>query len=218
MYLATIIKNMLQTVSISHKYKGTQRFNFPDIICNPKETMLVLGSSGVGKTTLLHILAGILKPLSGDVLIHDKSLYKLSGNQLDKYRGQNIGLVFQKPHFVQSITAEENLMLSQKMAGQNIDKTFVNQLLDKLNISNRKASKTYLMSQGEQQRLSIARAIINNPKVILADEPTSALDDENCDQVISLLQSQAEEVNASLIIVTHDNRLKKIFTNITELN
>jgi len=209
---------MLQTVSLFHQYKGTQRFDFPDINCNPSETILVLGKSGVGKTTLLHILAGILMPKGGEVHINNKSLYNLSGNQLDKFRGQNIGLVFQKPHFVQSISAEENLLLSQKVAGQPIDRKSVSNLFDKLNISGRKNAKAFQMSQGEQQRLSIARALINKPKVILADEPTSALDDDNCNNVISLLQQQAIDVNASLVIVTHDNRLKNIFSNYIELS
>lgn len=180
--------------------------------------MLILGQSGVGKTTLLHILAGILKPQEGQVYIGDKALYGLSGNQLDKFRGQHIGLVFQKPHFVQSITAEENLLLTQKMAGQPTDKKLADSLLSKLNIGHRKSAKAYKMSQGEQQRLSIARAIINRPKVILADEPTSALDDKNCEKVIDLLKEQAEEVKASLLIVTHDNRLKDIFSNYIELS
>ena len=208
---------MLKTAALSHSYTGSQRFDFPDLKCNSSESILVLGESGVGKTTLLHILAGILKPTEGEVLVNDASLYKLSGNKLDKFRGQNIGLVFQKPHFVQSISAEENLLLSQKMAGQSSDKSKIESLLSSLNIDHRAGAKPHTMSQGEQQRLSIARALINSPKIILADEPTSALDDKNCQQVVDLLQVQSSEVGASLIIVTHDNRLKDIFPNYVEL-
>ena len=107
---------MLSTKELAHKYKGTTGFSFPDFHCNPAETLLVLGQSGVGKTTLLHILAGILKPAKGEVLINDTSLYKQSSNALDTFRGQNIGLVFQKPHFVNAISARENLILAQSMA------------------------------------------------------------------------------------------------------
>lgn len=209
---------MIKTTNILHQYSSQQRFSFPDLNCNTSETLLVLGQSGVGKTTLLHILAGILKPKQGEVIIDNVSLYKQSGNKLDKFRGKNIGLVFQKPHFVQSITAEENLLLTQKMAGQRIDKKKVKDLLDRLGIEKRKGAKSHQMSQGEQQRLSIARALINEPKVILADEPTSALDDNNCEEAIKLLSFHAEEVNASLIVVTHDNRLKDTFSNQLILN
>jgi len=209
---------MINTTGISHKYSGSQRFEFPDIICNSSETLLVLGESGVGKTTLLHILAGILKPIAGEVFIEGTSIYKLSGNKLDKFRGANIGLVFQKPHFVQSVSAEENLLLAMKMAGSSPDKGLAKNLLESLNIYNRKNAKTYEMSQGEQQRLSIARALINSPKVILADEPTSALDDSNCKEAIDLLSYHANNVGASLIVVTHDNRLKDQFVNQVNLN
>jgi len=209
---------MIKTSNILHHYSKEQRFSFPDLNCNTSETLLVLGQSGVGKTTLLHILAGILKPKEGKVIIDSVSLYEQSGNKLDKFRGKNIGLVFQKPHFVQSISAEENLMLTQKMAGQKIDRKKVQNLLERLGIQKRKTAKAHQMSQGEQQRLSIARALINDPKVILADEPTSALDDNNCMEAIKLLSFHAEEVNASLIVVTHDNRLKDTFSNQLILN
>lgn len=208
---------MLKTTEISHTYDKKLSFKFPDISCESGQTLLVLGQSGVGKTTLLHILAGILKPNKGNVAIENTNIYKLSGNKLDKFRGQNIGLVFQKPHFVQSISAEENLFLAQKMAGNKLDKKYVSELLDTLNLGRRKNAKTYEMSQGEQQRLSIARALINKPKVILADEPTSALDDQNCEEVIKLLENHSEMVNASLVVVTHDNRLKEFFNNKVEL-
>ena len=209
---------MLKTNALSHQYSGTQRFDFPDINCTATETLLVLGQSGVGKTTLLHILAGILQPQNGNVLINEQSLYSMPSHKRDKFRGQNIGLVFQKPHFVQSLSAVENLLLTQKMAGKKIDKNEVVSLMEKLNISERGAAKTYEMSQGEQQRLSIARALINKPQIILADEPTSALDDQNCNEVIRLLEQHAHEVQASLIVVTHDNRLKRLFQNFIELN
>ncbi len=208
---------MLKTSGITHAYDEKLKFNFPDINCGNSQTLLVLGQSGVGKTTLLHILAGILKPNQGEVIIEDTNIYKLSGNKLDKFRGQNIGLVFQKPHFVQSVSAEENLLLAQKMAGNNLDKKYASELFETLNLGHRKNAKTYEMSQGEQQRLSIARALINKPKVILADEPTSALDDKNCEEVIKLLERHSEIVNASLIVVTHDNRLKDFFNNKVEL-
>ena len=177
------------------------------------ETLLILGKSGVGKTSLLHILSGILKPKTGEVFIGDQSLYELRGSRLDKFRGRNIGIVFQKPHFVKSINAIDNLLLTQKISGCPVNKSAALNLLSRLNIDHRKDAQVYQMSQGEQQRLSIARALINSPKVIFADEPTSALDDEHCNEVIKLLEERAKEANASLVVVTHDNRLKTFFHN-----
>ena len=217
LYLSYINNYMLKTNSISHSYAEGNAFKFPDIHCSSQDALLVLGKSGAGKTTLLHILAGILSPEEGEVILDGTSLYSMNSKKLDRFRGQNIGLIFQNPHFVQSISAEENLLLSQKMADQKQDKSKVKTILEKLNIYGRKDAKNYQMSQGEQQRLSIARALINDPKVILADEPTSALDDYNCQSVIQLLQAQSQEVGAALIIVTHDNRLKNIFHNCIEI-
>lgn len=209
---------MLKTTQISHSYKGTQRFNFPEINCGESENLLILGRSGVGKTTLLHILGGILKPMEGKVSISEQDIYGLSGNKLDKFRGRNIGIVFQKPHFVQSVSAEDNLLLAQKMAGQPSDRKKARELLERLDLVHRAGSQTRKMSQGEQQRLSIARAVINSPKLILADEPTSALDDHNCREVVALLEHQSQNLNAALVIVTHDNRLKDYFKNHIELS
>lgn len=204
---------MLITRNLSHQYKGSQRFAFPEINCNGSDTLLVLGKSGVGKTTLLHILAGILPPTEGEVIVDGISLYEQKSSALDAYRGKHIGLIFQKPHFVQSISATENLSLAQSLIGQIVNKNKINGLLDQLGISHRASAKTHTMSQGEQQRLSIARALINQPKVLLADEPTSALDDDSCNEVISLLKEQASAAQAALVIVTHDQRLKDVFSN-----
>ena len=131
---------------------------------------------------------------------------------MDHFRGKNIGIVFQKSYFVRALTVEENLALTQKLAGLPVSKNRIKELLDRLNIGHKLNSKTDSLSQGEQQRVAIARALINKPAIILADEPTSALDDHNCDQVIDLLVKQAQEEQATLLIVTHDGRLKDQFS------
>lgn len=209
---------MLATSHLAHAYSSQQRFVFPDISCKSGQTLLILGSSGVGKTTLLHILAGILKPKEGNVNIDNTNLYNLSTRALDQYRGQHIGLIFQKPHFVQSVSARENLLLAQNMANKSPNLNKISQLLTALNIDHKGEAKTHRMSQGEQQRLSIARAMVNDPKLILADEPTSALDDKNCNEVVQLMRTQADAANAALVIVTHDQRLKDLFPDHIELS
>lgn len=206
-------KRMLQTNQLNFSYDKKNQFQFPDIKCGAGENWLLLGQSGSGKTTLLHLLAGLLHPTSGKVEIGGTDTSTLSAGELDRFRGNKIGIVFQKPHFIKSLTVGENLALAQKLAGQPVDNQRIMDLLARLNIGEKINKKPQNLSQGEQQRASIARAVINRPALILADEPTSALDDLNTKEVIDLLEEQAAEVNATLLIVTHDSRLKDRMEN-----
>jgi len=202
---------MLQTNQLHFSYTGAQTLTFPDFTCEKGEQWLLLGQSGSGKTTLLHLLGGLLSPTKGSVKIGDTDLKSLSTAALDKFRGKNVGIIFQKAHFVKSLTVQENLVLAQQLAGVAIDKQRIADLLNRLNVGHKLHAKTNELSQGEQQRVAIARAIVNQPTGILADEPTSALDDENCEEVIRLLEEQAAAVGATLLVVTHDGRLKERF-------
>ena len=200
---------MIETKSLEFSYDNSFVFKFPDIKLKSNENLLVLGNSGIGKSTLLHNLAGILRPKSGSIKIFDQDISKLSELELDKFRGQNIGIIFQRSHFVNSLTVGEKLELAQFLGRNkkgNIKETLNNlKILDKIN------KKPKELSQGERQRASIALAIINSPKLILADEPTSSLDDTNCSNVIKILKEQALKYQAQLIVITHDSRLKKHF-------
>jgi len=208
---------MVYTSDISYKYPGQEPINFQSFDCKENSHWLLLGQSGCGKTTLLHLLAGLLKPTSGSIKIADTDITTLNTGKLDHFRGQHIGVVFQKPHFVQSLTVVENLRLAQYLAGAKEDDKRIKSLLESLNLGHKLKVKPRELSQGEQQRVAIARAIVNQPKVILADEPTSALDDANALEVIQLLESQANEQKATLLIVTHDQRLKDHFPNRIQL-
>jgi len=137
----------------------------------------------------------------------------LNGSALDKFRGQNIGIIFQQNHFVDALTVLENVILAQSLAGQRTNKKAALDLLVRLNIGHKANINIRELSQGEKQRVAIARALINKPKVILADEPTSALDDINCEEVLNLLHEQAKAVGSALIVVTHDTRLKDKIAN-----
>ena len=200
---------MIETNSLEFSYDNSFVFKFPDIKLKSNENLLVFGNSGIGKSTLLHNLAGILRPKSGSIKIFDQEISKLSELELDKFRGQNIGIIFQRSHFVNSLSVGENLELAQFLGRNkkgNIKETLNNlKILDKIN------KKPKELSQGERQRASIALAIINSPKLILADEPTSSLDDTNCSNVIKILKEQALKYQAQLIVITHDSRLKKHF-------
>jgi lipoprotein-releasing system ATP-binding protein len=203
---------MLRTEKLQFSYDHGPSFNFPDIHCGKGEHLLIIGESGKGKTTLLHLLAGILKPTSGSVNILENNTTGMSDAALDKFRGKNIGIVFQTAYFVESMKVLDNLVLPAYLTGQTIDKEKAKSALSRLHLEHKISSMPAQLSIGEQQRVSIARAIMNEPAVILADEPTSALDDKNAEEVIALLEDQASRHGSALIIVTHDKRLKDRFS------
>ena len=203
---------MIKTESLKFSYDGKKYFDFPDINLDSGENLLIIGNSGIGKTTLLHLLAGILKPESGSINISGTDISKFSDTELDKFRGDNIGIVFQKPHFISSLTINENLKLAKYLSPSKTSGD-AKKILESLNIKDKYQHKPNQLSEGEKQRASIAIALINSPSLILADEPTSSLDDFNCDNVIKLLKTQAKDHKAQLIVITHDARLKKHFKN-----
>jgi ABC-type lipoprotein export system ATPase subunit len=203
---------MIKTESLKFSYDGKKYFDFPDINLDSGENLLIIGNSGIGKTTLLHLLAGILKPESGSISVSGTDISKFYDTELDKFRGDNIGIVFQKPHFISSLTINENLKLAQYLSPSKISRD-AKKILESLNIKDKYQQKPNQLSEGEKQRASIALALINSPSLILADEPTSSLDDFNCNNVIKLLKKQAKDHRAQLIVITHDARLKKHFKN-----
>lgn len=203
---------MLEIKSVSHTYNGKEVLNFSDWNIQYGEKWLLLGESGSGKTTLLHILTGLIKPTKGQVLINETDLYKLSSRELDRFRGRNIGLVFQQPHLIKSLTIEENLKLAQSFAKLPDDKIRIEEVLSELGIFQKMKSYPSELSQGQLQRASIARAVLNKPALLIADEPTSSLDNKNAKAVINLLLKLSESSNSTLIISTHDERVKEAFS------
>ncbi len=208
---------MLQTDSLSFSYTNGPSFSFPNLNIAAQEVLVVLGNSGNGKTTLLHLLAGLMEPRSGSVRINGQSITDLSGKNRDRFRGKNIGVIFQQAQFVRSINVIQNLQLARSLAGLPNDVLLATELLAELGIADKANNHPSELSIGERQRASIARALVINPKVVLADEPTSALDDENCELVAELLQKTVTGHGAALVIVTHDQRLKNRFPNSVEI-
>ncbi len=202
---------MIKVSDLTFSYSEKSELKFPDFSVDAGGHMLILGNSGVGKTTLLHLLAGILVPASGSVEIQGNKMEQMSAKQRDKFRGNNIGLVFQRSHFVQSLSVKENLQLVQFLSGNRQSNHRITEVLTSLELQDYANKKTYQLSIGQQQRLSVAVSVVNQPALILADEPTSSLDDENTNRVVSLLKSQSESVGATLMIITHDHRLKSEF-------
>ncbi|MFC5625137.1 ABC transporter ATP-binding protein [Algoriphagus winogradskyi] len=206
---------LFESKKIEYTHLGQQKMIFPDIALEAGESLLVLGKSGSGKTTLLNLLAGLLKPETGEILLSGKNLATLNGQELDLFRGKEIGIVFQKPHLLAALNVKENLQMAHffsKKEGQNIE-----ELLGELELAAKAKSSVLTLSEGEAQRVSIARALANKPKLILADEPTSSLDDQNAENVIKLLKTQAAKIGAALIIVTHDQRVKSHIANFVEV-
>ena len=174
----------------------------------PQSNVLVVGPSGCGKTTLLHLIAGLLLPRSGRVIVDGQDLAELSPSARDRFRGQHIGIVLQQFHLLPTLTVMQNLLVAQTIAGLRADRGAAHSMLNALGVDERVDAYPHELSIGQQQRVAIARALVNRPKLLLADEPTSNLDDEACAAVADLLLGTAREQGVSLLIATHDSRLK----------
>ncbi len=209
--------HMIQSSNLQFSYDRNSSFRFPDVRCEKAESLLILGGSGRGKTTLLHILAGLLTPTSGKVTVAGEDITAMTGRYRDNFRGKHMGIIFQSAHFISSLSALDNLMMVPYLCGKGPTRADALALMKRLGIDHHAEKSPQQMSIGEQQRLAIARAIGHRPDVIFADEPTSALDDANTREVISLLREEASQAGSALIIVTHDARLKAAFNNCIEL-
>ncbi len=204
---------MITVKSLSHRYSDQSVLNFKDWDIPQGGHWLMLGNSGSGKSTLLHILAGLLKPTQGEVAIHGTVINRLTEKNLDHFRGQHIGLVFQRPHLIKSLTIGENLLIAQSFAGLPVDHQRIKEVLASLGIPDQAGKYPSQLSQGQLQRVSIARAVINKPALLLADEPTSSLDDDNASLVLDLLIRQSDLSQSTLIVATHDKRVKDRIQN-----
>jgi putative ABC transport system ATP-binding protein len=208
---------MVDVKAVSYQYAGAESMTFGDLCIGAGEKWLLTGESGSGKSTFLHILTGILKPASGKVTIYGTDIYSLSSAAQDRFRGRNIGIVFQQAHLIKSLTIQENLLLAQSFAGLPKNKKKVNQMLQELGIGSKAFSYPQQLSQGQLQRASIGRALINRPGLLVADEPTSSLDNRNADTVLRLLLDLSNSHNTSLLVSTHDDRVKPAFSNVYNL-
>jgi putative ABC transport system ATP-binding protein len=182
------------------------------------EQIALIGSSGSGKTTLLHLIAGILAPDSGRILFGEGKpdfhteetpegwvdIGQLSEAHRDVFRGRNIGYIFQTHHLLPGFTALENVLLGMTFTGKAHDPAWARHLLQEVGLADRLHYRPAKLSVGQQQRVAVARALANRPRLVLADEPTGALDSVNAQQVLSLIRRLCTEVNAALLLVTHD--------------
>jgi ABC-type lipoprotein export system ATPase subunit len=209
---------MIEIDNLDFAYNQEKTLHFGKLKLEQGSHWLILGQSGSGKTTLMHLLAGLLKPKAGSIKISGNDIGAMKEVDLDRFRGKNIGLVFQKAHLIDVLNVVDNLALGQYLAGLKQDKKRINEVLKELNMEHKAKSKPFELSQGEQQRVTIARAVLNKPSVLFADEPTASLDDVNAHKVIDLLEQQALRYKATLVIATHDQRVKGRIANQINLN
>ena len=191
---------MFSLKGVRHRYGAREVLGLERFAAAQGEKWLVLGPSGSGKSTLLHILAGLLKPSEGSVEV-----------------ARPIGIVPQKLHLIASLTVEQNLLLAQYLAGAREEPARAAQVLAGVGLADRALARPHELSHGQAQRVAVARAVMNRPQLLIADEPTSNLDDAHCAAALDLLEAQAAECGATLVVATHDARAKGRFQHRLEL-
>ena len=209
---------MICVRGLAHRYASTDVLRLPEWRVAQGERWLVLGPSGCGKTTLLHVIAGLVRPTEGEVSVSATDLRKLHGAQLDRWRGATVGIVLQALHLVRHLTVRDNLRLAQYMARAPQDDARIADVLAALGVADKASRRPPDLSEGERQRVAIARAVVNRPKLLLADEPTANLDDAAAAGAVDLLVGQAERQGATLVVATHDARVKQKFERRLELS
>jgi putative ABC transport system ATP-binding protein len=170
----------------------------------------VMGPSGSGKSTLMHILAGLDRPTAGTVTIDGTEITALGDNELTKLRRTHIGFIFQFFNLLPMLSAEENVTLPVTIAGDKVDRTWLEQLLESVGLKDRRKHRPSELSGGQQQRVAIARALVSKPTVVFADEPTGNLDSKTGGEILELLRHAVEETGQTTVMVTHDARSASI--------
>lgn len=203
---------MIEVKNITKSFGQLQVLKGINLNINEKEIISIVGASGAGKTTLLQIMGTLDRPDSGSVIINGCDTQRLKDNKLSEFRNKNIGFVFQFHQLLPEFTALENVMIPALIARRKeseVQKKAYN-LLDMLGLSSRIDHKPNELSGGEKQRVAVARALINNPAVILADEPSGSLDTENKEELHQLFFDLREKLGQTFVIVTHDENLAKL--------
>lgn len=212
-------RRMLTAQHIQKFYGKLQVLKGVDISIGTGEIVSIVGSSGAGKSTLLHILGTLDKPNKGVVTLNNQRIDQLTGNALANFRNKNIGFIFQFHHLLPEFTALENVCIPGWIAGDKKKDTAnrAKVLLDTLGLSERLENKPHQLSGGEQQRVAVARALINNPSIVMADEPTGNLDSENGRELHQLFLSLRDQFKQSFLIVTHNEELAQMSDRIVQM-
>jgi len=210
---------MIQAKNIKKSYDGNSILNGIDLTIEKGELVTIIGASGAGKTTLLQILGTLDKPDSGELIINNTPVHNLNDKNISKFRNNDIGFVFQFHHLLPEFTALENVIMPGLIQGRKRSdvEAEANELLKTLKIGHRATHKPSEMSGGEQQRVAVARALINEPSVILADEPSGNLDSNNADELHNLFIELKNSLQQTFIIVTHNRELAALSDRVIEI-
>ena len=171
------------------------------------DLVAIIGDSGSGKSTFLHLLAGVDKPSSGDIFIEDKNITKLNKEDLTIFRRRNIGVIYQFFNLIPNINVKKNILLPILLDDKQVDQEYFNEILSILGIKDKLNRFPRELSGGEQQRVAIARSLITRPAIVLADEPTGNLDRKNSEDIISLFKLVNQRLNSTIMIITHDEKV-----------
>lgn len=199
---------MIQARSLAYRYPQGPALSFPDVEVPQGGTLLLQGRSGAGKSTWLALVAGLLTPTSGQLLVAGQDLAPLRGGERDRWRGRSIGFLPQKLHLSDALSVQRNLALVYFAAGLAEDKVAVRAALDALGVADLAHRLPGQLSGGQAQRVALARATLLQPKVLLADEPTASLDDQAAAAAVTLLRDAARRCGATLVVATHDARVR----------
>ncbi|MBU5226973.1 MULTISPECIES: ABC transporter ATP-binding protein [Clostridium] len=202
-----LLRTEYLTKSYGFKETEVKALKPTDLSINEGEFTAIIGPSGSGKSTLLHLLAGLDKPSSGKVYINGKEIYSMSEKELSKFRRTNIGFIFQFFNLIPILSIEENIKLPILMDGRKVDEDYFKEIIETLGLTDRKRHLPGEVSGGQQQRASIARALITKPSIIFADEPTGNLDSKNSKEVMDLLTMSIKKYNQTLVMITHDPKI-----------
>ena len=178
-----------------------------NISVNEGEFVAIVGASGSGKSTLLHLLGGVDKPTSGTVFVGGKDIYKLSSDDLAKFRRREVGLIYQFYNLIPILNAKENITLPLELDNKKVNQEELDKLLKDLGMYERREHLPNQLSGGQQQRVSIGRALITHPSIVLADEPTGNLDSKSSDEIVELLKKANKEYKQTIIMITHNMEL-----------
>jgi putative ABC transport system ATP-binding protein len=209
---------MISVRGLAHRYGSNEVLRLAEWRVAPGERWLVLGPSGSGKTTLLHLVAGLIRPAEGELEVAGENLRKLDGMRLDRWRGATVGIVLQSLHLLRHLSVRDNLRIAQYLAHAPQDDARIAETLGALGVAGKAARRAAELSEGERQRVAVARAVVNRPQLLLADEPTANLDDRAAAQTVELLLEQAERHGATLVVATHDSRVKRSFERMLDLS
>lgn len=198
----------------THTVKALDDVNFA---VREQEFVAIIGKSGSGKSTLLHMIGGLDTPTSGEIYVGDKALGKLSKEQLAIFRRRKVGFVFQSYNLVPDLNVYENVVLPIELDGKHIDREFVDEILELLQLDEKREALPNTLSGGQQQRVAIARAIASKPSIILADEPTGNLDTATSHDVMGLLKMVARQFKQTVILITHDQDIAQMADRIVRI-